>query len=831
MKETEDLTPNMPTPSVYLGDEHTKSIFGGKLPPIGKTVALKFKVSSVSETSDEESKKPRRSVTLELQDGKVKEFDDLDEGKKDQVMAKSNRVPIDVTNYESVKTRLDTLVGVIKDQDCKVESFRRSRFQDIDVKAKREAGELAKDEMFCPVRLINTNILREQTEYVSFISQSRRVAILRAVEDPAKDCSLVERDFTDRVRYPNWMKSRLCAIDSMQQNGRGFLEVLHDSSKPGHFTIAYIPFEDLAVFGDTTDLQSCELILVRHKLTATTLRYMANKIKRLDSKAVGKILDESEESTKLESLYTVYKVFMRKEGLVHVAWASMDKLDNWLGDPRPLYLGKYKTGNADIDPLTGAYPQEFETSYPIFCYDYTINENLEMSAVVGRAQLDRPIQDAATTLLSSNATSHGRASGFYWTKGQNTPGPDDSNIHQQEKIVFQAGSLIPAYLQSHQLKAPDSSMLSAIQALITQNAQETSKINFSAQNRVDSRKTATEIAAATNESTKLSSTKIYLFSSSENLLLNLCFAIYQSRVIAGQLLVSSEIADHLKGYTYFVKPAGDTDVIEKAEKVVKMQQTWPVIQQTPAADIFLKKLIRTMFPEDALEYEAAMEQGLKEKNVIMALATLMKELLTPELLAGMPPEQLQKLQALQAQVQQVTQQPVEMIGPPPPQPKIKDFTMRPDGEGGIVGQTIEKVAQSMKSGVCKDFLKNCLRGKHGEEFDYKLAFAAKGAETSPNTLTYTEFREDEVRAKTYKAGGYSVGKMVIEELSGFFVVSFSESKVRILEADFELAGLFIYNEDNKLAVLSLGFGGVKACHGGNINLWIPTKLIRFKGNF
>ncbi len=66
-----------------------------------------------------------------------------------------------------------------------------------------------------------------------------------------------------------------------------------------------------------------------------------------------------------------------------------------------------------------------------------------------------------------------------------------------------------------------------------------------------------------------------------------------------------KVSDTLKvlyARDWTVKPSGDTDVIEKQALINTMQQSWPIMQNTPAAQAFLSDLLEKMFPDSAQKY-------------------------------------------------------------------------------------------------------------------------------------------------------------------------------------------------------------------------------------
>ena len=149
------------------------------------------------------------------------------------------------------------------------------------------------------------------------------------------------------------------------------------------------------------------------------------------------------------------------------------------------------------------------------------------------------------------------------------------------------------------------------------NQQETSQVNFAAQNRKDSRKTAEEIKAATQAAAALSTVQVVLFSTSLKELYTTMFDIIQSRVITGVLIVSPEVMPFYSRQ-YIVKPAGDTDVIERQQLVKTMMDSWPVMKDTPAGPEFLADLIARMFPETGSKYTQIIRNAIQQQQSAQA---------------------------------------------------------------------------------------------------------------------------------------------------------------------------------------------------------------------
>lgn len=516
----------------------------------------------------------------------------------------------DLTKYEDAATPIQGLLNVIGTLETTASENRNSRKLDIDVDAERSGGHLDEDEFLVPAHIIDTNIRREQSKYVAYVTGSRRSAIFSSITEPTAATGELERDFTDKTRYSGWQVPLFKIIDGMQLHGYSIAEVQFDEDMPGHFAIEAVNYEDFGFPEDTRDVQACEMIVHRHYFTAIQLLDMVEN-DDFNEDIIDRLVDDHGQAPEIESLYQVEKVLFKHDNKVYVAWSCNAKCDDWLRDPRPLYLGR-RDGEMLRD----------ETQYPYVIFPYNIQEDSAVQNATGRAFADRTTQETITSLMSSFVTAHRRAANFYFAKDNEDP----NNTNVQTSVRFQNGALIDANIKQFQLRPPDTSMVSAIQSLMSQNAQEQSQINYAAMNRQDSRKTATEIQAASSEAQMLSSTQVSLFSIALKDVYEWCWRIYQSRVVAGVLRPAASLDMYLN-HEFNIKPAGDVDVIERQEKSQKMMQAWGVVSQTALAPVFLQNMMRLMFPDEGEAYAEMLQTGNEKDQLLQQLMQIINSLI------------------------------------------------------------------------------------------------------------------------------------------------------------------------------------------------------------
>lgn len=545
---------------------------------------------------------------------------------RERIMPNTNNIDyIDSTDYKKLETKIRDLVTRMDEAAVDNQVSRNLRYVEIDIEGERARGKLQPDELVIPLHIIDSNVRREQPSYVQYITQSLRSNVLKDTETPSNDTVILETDVTIRFRYPGWQIPMFANIDGFQQNGYGVMELVMDKETPDTLKHEFVAFGDFGITMDTKDLQECEIVARNYYFTKTALLKRASHPdpdQRFTKEQVDIIVDQQPDSNsnhnaaislKDESLYKIQKVMFRVNGIVHVAWTKYKVCTDWLRVPRPLYIGR-RAPKVQLTPQdlliqqTSGVPMTdpvYETNYPYFVFPYLISENSTISQLKGRAFLDQDTQQATSSLLSSFVTAHRRAAGLYFSKDTEDPNDD---VGLQKNVFFKQGCLINAKIKQFQLVAPGSDLISGINLLVSSNQQETSQVNFAASNRKDSRKTAKEIGAAESKEVQLTTTQVVLFSTALTSMDTVRFEVLQSRVMAGLIKVNPTL-QQMYARRYSVRPAGDTDVIERQQLLSAMTQAWPVLSQTAAAVPFLCDMLMLAFPTYAPKYTQILMQA------------------------------------------------------------------------------------------------------------------------------------------------------------------------------------------------------------------------------
>src|ERR1017187_7416773 len=176
---------------------------------------------------------------------------------------------INSTDYDQLLDKLKELKSTLEDLQSKNEASRKLRYAEVDIEAERESGRLQPDELYVPTHIIDTNIKREQSAYVQYITQSPRAVICKDLDDSSFDLSRLETDLTTKLRYDGWQLPLFAAIDGMQQDGYNVVEVVFDKDNPGKVAVEHFSQGEFAFTSDTRDIQAVELTARTYYYTKT----------------------------------------------------------------------------------------------------------------------------------------------------------------------------------------------------------------------------------------------------------------------------------------------------------------------------------------------------------------------------------------------------------------------------------------------------------------------------------------------------------------------------------------------------------------------------------
>jgi len=540
----------------------------------------------------------------------------------------------DFLNFSTSRGKVDKLISEWNKEDQATQKRRRQRFIDINIKSLQDQNKLKQDETIISVREIDSNIRRELPPFLSYLKQSRRLAVFEPLGAEGviglDKISQLEAQFTKGMTYPDWEIPLFKALDGSATHGWDAVEVEFDDTKPLHVNINHIGHENLIFPLDAKDIQSCEILLIKYELTKNKLLKFIQQY-GFDIKECLVLIKEVE--NKDNKNITVYKKYCRYNGIIYVAWYGGTKTNDWLKPPTPLNLGrkvKEDKLTTTIDPLSGmpvpttqtSWTTVTETMFPIFILPYDETEQQCISAHKGRCFLDGPRQEALTGLTSIYVNGAVRAGNAYASpKGDS---PEDQNPIVKLDLNLEHAAIYSRALEFWAPPYPPDGLLRAVDSLNSQGKEEAGQVAYSAINREDSRKTATEVSAATQQQQLLTSVDVIMFSTFLRKVFNYCWLIIQSQALQGlvdfmQISVPmpmgkvSKVPDEATlSIPFLLKAAGDVDVIQRAEKLQRRMAFWQLIASTPlAAPIapkFFMDMLTEAFPEDVESYKEEIQK-------------------------------------------------------------------------------------------------------------------------------------------------------------------------------------------------------------------------------
>ena len=603
--------------------------------------------------------------------------------------------------FSDAKVHLDRLVKDWNEEIHETERRRKVRKVSVNVKELRDGKKLDQDETLIPVRTIDTNISREQPPVINYLINSRRLCVFTCLNDPLQDTQLLETEFTRGMTYSKWVTPFHKCYDGAQVHGSACVEVVYDSKKPLNVGIEYIPHDELLYPRSVRDIQDAPRIIRTYKVTLTKLKKWVREFD-FDEAQVSTLVRARKQTQKEIETVTIYKLFFKKEGIVYVAWFSLEHgVADWLKKPAKHYLGiEEKIKQTIIDPLTGqmseaeSYQDVDIDFYPICLLPYKESEEPEISEYKGRVYLDENKQEAQTAILSSFVNGLTRASNIY--ASPSTEDGTGSSLKELD-LKLKGGRVLSKPMNFWHPDYPDFQTINALNYFDTANSQETNQVSFAAMNRQDSRKTAKEMSMAENEQMSLNSVQLTLFSTFIREVYSIVWKIVQSQamrigpdgkpllnfllkvksrqkvntLMPGQPLIDPNTNEVIMeqyiendfetiGKKYEIRAAGDVDVIQRQQKIAQMKQDWPVIANTPLKDRFLADLMKLQYPDVGEAYAKELEKG----SIVNAMQSMIARLGTvltgfvqqhPEDLQTMDPNSRNELTSLIQQSQQFIQ--------------------------------------------------------------------------------------------------------------------------------------------------------------------------------
>lgn len=532
--------------------------------------------------------------------------------------------------YEKEKSRLDLLIASWDGSDGErdhTNTRRELRRKDVNIEEMRQKDEVQADEVFIPRRIIDQNIENEKPSYVQYLEQASHILLFQSKSSPSKVTDNLADFFAKGCRYPGWNVPFHRAADGVALHGGVFMEIRLDDTKPLGFAVEYVPRERLIIPKNLCkSVQKAERILKVYD-------YMPHELEEyvrdfgFSEKAVNDLLEKKHKQDAImrDETIRVYQVYFRTTAGIYVAYFE-PTLDHWLKAPVPLNLGLYNLedllkfaqgrkmyeasmmqavsqNNAGLarQVEAPALPSELPVNdFPYVFIPYSLIEDEELLMVKGRAHKDVADQDALSHGWTGMVNRVIKASRVYASKKGDTGEP----LQVRE---LKPNEINPQEIAFWSMDYPDPMVITTMQALQTENKSAAHQIDYAVNNRQDSRKTATEIKSAHSQTAQVSSVKLVPYSNAIRELFAYGWEITRCQVLLGEIplpdvLTLEDFADE-----YYLLPAGDTEVVQKAEKLNRMQLMYPFVQPSPAGPSFLLRMLELMFPDEIHRWRELLE--------------------------------------------------------------------------------------------------------------------------------------------------------------------------------------------------------------------------------
>lgn len=519
-----------------------------------------------------------------------------------------------------------------------IENNRKIRKNKVDVIAMRRRGLLNPSQTYVGVRVIDENIQRDVPTYLAFLKQARRMGIFTPLDNPNIQVEPLEMAVTSNLRYNGWETDYIRYIDGALLHGWDIVEVVFDPNRPGHVSVNHVGADNLLFSRQYENIEQSPMVARAYSISAVDLdNYVRNKTfdvptavenlkKHIDSiNANGKSSDNLAQPTQ------VYRVLFKHDGIVYETWYSND-VNERLSTSRPFFNGRYERlttqtlqpGTLQVVPQETFVPTK-ESQYPYVMFFTSLTEEKRIAEQVGHGERSYYLQDAMCVLQSAGVNGAIQASNVMWS-------PDGEDFATAGKAALQDLKIKNGAVWNRPMRAfsapyPDPMLFRALDALDTRNAVSTNKQAFAVNNRQDSRKTAKEIQSAESQQSQISSVQVLFLSIPVREIVRRSYEIMRSEWLRGELTPPFDKA--LLEQRYEIQSAGDQDYIQRQELIAAMQQDWPVMQATPAAQIFLTEYLQLRYPQLAPKLIASLSQT-NDNQLIAGLATTLREAVTDE---------------------------------------------------------------------------------------------------------------------------------------------------------------------------------------------------------
>lgn len=543
-----------------------------------------------------------------------------------------------------------------------IEENRDAHELDVTAVEARERGIVQGNETFIGRRVIAGNIQRELPTFIQYFSGSYRHVTCISVDNQVDLPTLtaIESEFTHGFRVGNWLEQHIQTISSMALHGRGIFMLLSRPNTPLGTVPVYVPPEDFIFPLGARDIQKCPLLAIGYTITIDQFDAWAKAFKWEPSE-VAAIRGTVPDMNLVNQMFRVHMILTKivtpasdkvaESTIVNVAWYSID---------RRKMLSKAVEFDAGFRAQDGT--NQSTDTYPLFPIYYNITENPNLIERKGRAFEDMHDQEALTMIWSAIVNGCLRASEVYVSLKDK--GTVENPEITQTTFIMDPGKILKQAIDFNHAPWPDSTMLQSANALRTENSSQAGQVDFAAQARKDSRKTAKELTLAQEQTSANNTVPLTMFSSGYKGLIQFQWKVLQNNITTGFnqdfLKTRPDARAQIPGKLIQMSPAGDVDFVERQEKLKLYTQYFQLFQGTAVGEFFLKKILELAFPLDYPQIVPLLQDNKNDMG--MALIHLLQNV-PPE---AIPPDAQPKLAQILAQAQQTFGNPQNATKPNSP---------------------------------------------------------------------------------------------------------------------------------------------------------------------
>jgi len=529
--------------------------------------------------------------------------------------------------YESIRPRVSAILSYWKTSIMpQLDAQSEDRRFEIDVAEQRREGNLDADEIMVPIRTISQNVETAKAGFVELLGgESGALVSLHSdhfLEEPDKIVYL-QKLINREIKSRGWLKTHVRVIDSFCTHGFSHYELIVDNDAPLGWRIADIPARTLLFPEAVNSIADADIVIRRKTILPSRLQALA-KIDSMEFEpdAVAEILLQhtiSEKSddvdttkrlnasilsdTTLDSMRIEYlKIYFRNPDDDNALYQGLawENGSLWLRKPQKLMSGKLRdTTKPDSDVK---FVEEPARRMPFYESILIEDESDVLTEKRGRAQLDKPTQEANTVLASAFANGAQRSSNIHASPAN--PQFEGEASLTNKKVMN--GVAWDSPMNFHQQQPPSDSLLLGMRQFTAENNKDAGNITFSTLDRAKSNTTAQELRTSQGVSDSLSTISKLGFINTLRSMFADALAITFSRILFGELEIPSMKPDfpikEIVAKPIFVGSAASEDVIERNRILGNIVQILPLLQAgSKYSDVLIELMIRLMFPARAAE--------------------------------------------------------------------------------------------------------------------------------------------------------------------------------------------------------------------------------------